>query len=223
MLLTEQSAIGLREGTANSRGARACGTIGPQMALDPNVPLTQLLNRFAEGDAAAEAELVPYLYKELRKMAGTQLRRERPGHTLQPTALVHEVYLRVVGRKTKWQGREHFFAVAARVMRSVLVDYARQRTSLKRGGAQSTLVLEEAIAITADKCELVLQVDEALEKLSRIDLRQARIVEMRYFAGMTEEEIGILLGISARTVKRDWTMAKAWLAGALRSPDGARA
>ncbi|MBZ5728605.1 MAG: sigma-70 family RNA polymerase sigma factor [Acidobacteriia bacterium] len=190
------------------------------MALDPDTPLTELLNRFSEGDSTAEAELVPYLYRELRKMAGAQFRRERPGHTLQPTALVHEVYLRVVGRKTKWQGRAHFFAVAAQVMRSVLVDYARQRASVKRWGTQVAVSLEEAITISEDKCELVIQVDEALEKLRLIDGRQAKIVEMRYFAGMTEEEIGILLGISARTVKREWTMAKAWLAGALRGPGG---
>jgi RNA polymerase sigma factor (TIGR02999 family) len=187
------------------------------MAVDPDIPVTQLLNRFAEGDAAAEAELVPFLYKELRKMAAARFRRERPGHTLQPTALVHEAYMRVVGRKTKWQGRAHFFAVASQVMRRVLVDHARQRTSQKRGGIQASVSLDEAMVISDDKCELVLQVDEALEKLSRIDDRQAKIVEMRYFAGMTEEEIGIILGISARTVKRDWTMAKAWLADALQS------
>jgi RNA polymerase sigma factor (TIGR02999 family) len=191
------------------------------MALDADTPLTEFLNRFAEGDSTAEAELVPYLYGELRKMAGAQFRKERPGHTLQPTALVHEVYLRVVGRKTKWQGRAHFFGVAAQVMRSVLVDYARQRSSQKRWGNQAAVSLDDVSVVGEDKCELVLQVDEALEKLALIDSRQAKIVEMRYFAGMTEEEIGLLLGISARTVKRDWTMAKAWLAGALQSRDRA--
>src|SRR5438045_2465711 len=192
------------------------------MASDPAIPLTQLLNRLAEGDTAAEAELVPYLYQELRKMALAQFRRERPGHILQPTALVHEAYLRVVGRKTKWQGRAHFFAVAAQVMRSVLVDYARQRSAQKRGGAVVPVSLDETMGISADKCELALIVDEALDKLSAIDARQAKIVEMRYFAGMTEEEIGLLLGISARTVKRDWTMAKAWLTRALQVRDAAQ-
>ena len=187
------------------------------MSSEPEIPWTILLNRIAEGDAAAEAELVPFLYRELHKMAAAQFRRERQGHTLQPTALVHEAYLRVIGRKTKWQDRAHFFAVAAHVMRSVLVDYARRRTAGKRGGAMPPVSLDEAMAISDDKCELALQVDEALEKLSLLDARQARVVEMRYFAGMTEEEISLILGVSARTVKRDWTMAKAWLAGALHS------
>jgi RNA polymerase sigma factor (TIGR02999 family) len=117
------------------------------MALDADTPLTEFLNRFAEGDSTAEAELVPYLYGELRKMAGAQFRKERPDHTLQPTALVHEVYLRVVGRKTKWQGRAHFFGIAAQVMRSVLVDYARQRSSQKRWGDQAAVSLDDVIVV----------------------------------------------------------------------------
>ena len=149
--------------------------------------------------------------------------QETPGHTLQPTALVHEVYLRIVGRKTAWQGRAHFFAVAAHVMRSVLVDYARKRTAQKRGGILPVVSLDDALTISEDKCELALQVDEALDKLAQFDARQARIVEMRYFGGMTEEEVALLLGISTRTVKRDWTMAKAWLAGALTTPGTAQA
>jgi RNA polymerase sigma-70 factor, ECF subfamily len=185
------------------------------MPLEGDLALTQLLNRFAEGDPAAEAELVPYIYAELKKMASGHLRRERPGHTLQPTALVHEVYLRLAGRKTKWEGRAHFFGVAARVMRAVLVDYARQRGAQKRGGLLTAVPMEDTLAISPDKCELVLQVDEALEHLERLDERQAKIVEMRYFGGLSEEEIGLILGVSPRTVKRDWRMAKAWLAVAL--------
>jgi RNA polymerase sigma-70 factor, ECF subfamily len=188
------------------------------MPADPAAPLTQLLNRFAAGDASAEAELVPLLYGELRRIAVSQFRRERAGHTLQPTALVHEAYLRVVGRKTAWEGRAHFFSVAAQVMRSVLVDSARQRLAQKRGGGAQQLPIEEPILMSDAKCELALQVHEVLEQLAKIDERQAKVVEMRYFAGFTEEEIALLLGISARTVKRDWTMAKAWLASALQTP-----
>jgi len=189
------------------------------MPSDPAAPLTQLLNRFSAGDASAEAELVPLLYGELRRIAASQFRKERTGHTLQPTALVHEAYLRVVGRKAAWEGRAHFFRVAAQVMRSVLVDSARQRLAQKRGGGAPALSIDDPILISDDKCELAMQVHEALEKLATIDERQAKVVEMRYFAGYTEEEIALLLGISARTVKRDWTMAKAWLASALQSPN----
>jgi RNA polymerase sigma-70 factor (ECF subfamily) len=188
------------------------------MHLQSGLAVTQLLKRFADGDPQAEAELVPFIYAELRRMASGQLRRERPGHTLQPTALVHEVYLRLVGRKINWEGRGHFFAVAAHIMRSVLVDYARQRSAQKRGGNSTPICLDDLSVISPDKSELVLQVNEALLKLEQLDARQAQIVEMRYFAGMTEEEIGLLLGISERTVKRDWRMAKSWLAAALAPP-----
>jgi RNA polymerase sigma factor (TIGR02999 family) len=177
--------------------------------------LTELLNRFSAGDPRAESELVPLIYSELRKMAASYLRRERAGHTLQPTALVHEAYLRIAGRHTSWNGREHFFAVAARVMRGILIDHARQRSSQKRGAGALQVEFSDDGPGTAYDFDVVLHVDSALEKLAKLDPRQAKIVEMRYFAGLTEEEIGLLLGVSARTIKRDWTMAKAWLANAL--------
>jgi len=181
-----------------------------------NSDLTELMNRFSTGDPTAEAELIPHIYGELRRMAASRLRRERSDHTLQPTALVHEVYLRIAGRKTTWGGRAHFFAVAAHIMRTVLVDHARQRSAQKRGGVLQ-IRLEDCELSTDTRFEVVLQVDEAIDKLGKLDERQARIVEMRYFGGLTEEEIGLVLGVSARTVKRDWMMAKAWLANTLSS------
>jgi RNA polymerase sigma-70 factor, ECF subfamily len=185
------------------------------MSPQPELELTHLLNRFADGDAAAENELVPFIQAELHKMAVRNLRSERRGHTLQPTALVHEVYMRMVGRKTAWAGRVHFFSVAAHVMRGVLVDYARQRQAQKRGGTAVIVPLNEAFVFTEDKCELVLYVNDALLKLAKLDERQAKVVEMRFFADMTEEEIALVLGVSSKTVKRDWAMAKAWLAATL--------
>ena len=186
------------------------------------LPITELLNRFGNGDQGAEKELFPYLYAELRKLAFAKLRRERAGHTLQATALVHEVYLRMIGHKAQWNGRAHFFAVSARVMRAILIDYARQQKTGKRGGGIKPLPLDDVLIISSDKAELALQVDEALVQLAALDERQARVVEMRYFAGMTEEEIGLVLGVSSKTVKRDWAMAKAWLATTLSSGEGLR-
>lgn len=181
------------------------------MCPDPEDDMTRLFARLSTGDNSAASELIPQVYAELRKLAVAHLRHERSNHTLQATALVHEVYLRLAGRYADdWQGRAHFFALAAHIMRCILVDHARQRRAAKRDGGVA-VPFEDVVVISDDRCELVLHVNDALCRLERRDPRQARVVELRYFAGLTEEEIGILLGISTRTVKRDWVVAKAWL------------
>lgn len=183
------------------------------MPASPQPDLTVLLRRIASGDQAAEAELLPQVYDELRRLARACFRGERTGHTLQPTALVHEAYLRLVGtRKVDWQDRQHFFAVAAQVMRRVLVDHARQRTAAKRGGGRVPAALESEFVVTEAFLDTALIVHELLDRLKQADERQARIVEMRFFGGLNEEEIALILGVSSRTVIRDWKMAKAWMA-----------
>jgi RNA polymerase sigma factor (TIGR02999 family) len=175
--------------------------------------VTNLLVRFREGDRQAEAQLIPLIYGELRRLASGYLNRERGDHTLQPTALVHEAFLRLVSEgQPPWQNRAHFFGVAARLMRQILVDYARRRRSLKRGGSCERIDLEEKFLVySPEKSAELLALDEALDRLASQDERQARIVEMKYFVGLDIEEIAQVLGTSPRTVKRDWTMARAWL------------
>jgi RNA polymerase sigma factor (TIGR02999 family) len=191
--------------------------------------ITQLLRRAAAGDAKAESRLIETLYSELRQIAAGFMRRERSDHTLQPTALVNEAYLRLLGQRgIAWQDRGHFFSLAARVMRRILLDSARARGALKRGGKACHQVdLEEGHRSTVEPGEKLLDLDAALQRLSTIDPKQARIVELRFFAGMTEGEIAEVLGISERTVKREWQMARAWLHAELeqerpvrRGPDG---
>jgi len=174
--------------------------------------VTQLLVQLVGGDRSAVDELTPLVYKELKRIAGSQLGRERAGHTLQATALVHEAYLKLVDqREVSWQNRAHFFGVAAQMMRRVLTDYARSRQRLKRGGDVHKTSLDEALAVAEDRTSDLVQIDEALTRLEQLDPRQARIVEMRFFAGLSVEETAAVMGISAPTVKRDWAMAKAWL------------
>ena len=168
--------------------------------------VTLLLAELKAGDKTALGRLVPLVYKELRRLAGHYLREERIGHTLQPTALVHEAYLRLVGQdRADWQNRAQFVGVAAQLMRRILVDYARERGAVKRGGAR----------FHADAgvlpWENVLAVDSALARLAQLDAQQGQVVELRYFGGLTVEETAEALGISPRTVKRDWATAKAWL------------
>jgi len=174
--------------------------------------ITRLL-RGAQGDGAAFDRLFPLVYDELRGLAQRQLRRERAGHTLDATGLVHEAYLKMAGaRQPDWQGRAHFFAVAARAMRQVLVDYARQRGAAKRGGGWfSTTLTGQDLAAGVD-LEQLLALDDALATL---EPRQAQVVEMRFFGGMQEEEIAQVLGVTTRTVQRDWAKARAWLYDAL--------
>jgi RNA polymerase sigma factor (TIGR02999 family) len=146
------------------------------------------------------------------------MQRERPGHSLQPTALVHEAYIRLTGiRGIDWQNRSHFFAVAAQVMRRVLIDHARAQRAKKRGGLWGEVSFEEAHGATISQPEQLIALDEALNRLAELDARQSRIIELRFFAGLSEEETAEVLGISARTVKRDWRVAKAWLFDHLRS------
>jgi RNA polymerase sigma factor (TIGR02999 family) len=184
--------------------------------------ITRLLHGLREGSESAQAELMELVYPELRKQAARALRRERPNHTLQATALVNEVYLRVVAEQERvWHNRAHFFAVAAVAMREILADYARRRGSIKRGGGLRQVELEKTLAGTYQDIDLILMMDDAIEQLMQWDQRQARIVILRYFGGLTEAEVAEVLGISARTVKRDWEMARAWLGGILSkgSPD----
>ncbi len=160
---------------------------------------------------------MPVVYEELRRLAKQHLRRERPDHTLQATALVHEAYLRLVDqRAVTWQNRAHFFGVAAQLMRRILVDYARRRQAAKRGGAALKVSLNELVLAAEERSEEVVALDEALERLAAMDPRQGRVVELRIFSGLTVEETAEVLGISPATVKREWTMARAWLSREIR-------
>jgi len=174
--------------------------------------VTQLLVQLGSGNRAAVDELTPLVYKELKRIAGGQLRNERPGHTLQATALVHEAYLKLVDqRDVSWQNRAHFFGVAAQVMRRILMDYARGRIRDKRGGGLNRTTLDEALVVSADRASDLVAIDEALSRLEALDARQAKIVELRFFGGLSVEETAEAMGISTPTVKREWAMAKAWL------------
>lgn len=174
--------------------------------------VTALLQQISNGNKDAVEELVPLLYNDLRRMAAYYLRRERREHTLQPTALVHEAYLRLLDQKhVQWQNRSHFFGVAAQLMRRILVDYARSHQAAKRGGALPKIPLERAIVAQKEQPADLVALDETLTRLASIDPQQARIVELRVFGGLTIEETAELLGASPATVKRDWSMAKAWL------------
>jgi len=179
----------------------------------PPTIVTQLLVKARSGDSSALADVFPLIYEELRRLAQLQLQREPDGHTLTPTALVHEAYMRLVDHYTRmqWTGRAHFMSVAATAMRRILVDHARGHRSLKRGGAFSRVSLESVELGTEERAELLIAVDEALVKLKEVDQRQAQVVECRFFGGMTEEETAEALGIGLRTAKRDWAKAKVWL------------
>lgn len=179
---------------------------------DSSETVTRLLRNWSQGDKDAASELFPLVYEELRRLAQRYMRNERPGHTLQPTALIHEAYLQLVDQtRVQWQNRSQFFAVAAQLMRRILVDHARSHGSQKRGGDTSILQLEENATFAPEREQGLLALDGALQKLAAIDPRKARVVELRYFGGLDAHEIAQLLGISAITVTRDWKMAKAWL------------
>ena len=174
--------------------------------------VTDLLVEWGKGDQEALNQLMPLVYDELHRLAGRHLRHERPGHTLQTTALVHEAYLKMVDQKNMtWQNRVQFFAASAQVMRHILVDHARSRRALKRGGENLRLSLDEAKVSSEEKNADLLSLNEALNSLAAIDPQQSRVVELRIFGGLTVEETAEALGISTRTVKREWSMAKAWL------------
>jgi RNA polymerase sigma factor (TIGR02999 family) len=176
--------------------------------------ITQLLAEVRDGNQTAQSRLAVLVYDELHRIASCYMRRERPDHSLQATVLVDDAYLHLVNQEDRnWQNRSHFYAVAAQLMRRILIDHARNRKAAKRGGGRVHVELEDAIVIAEDKFEELIAVDQALTHLSERDPRLARIVEMRFFAGLTEDEIAEALGISPRTVKRDWQVAKAWLHG----------
>ncbi len=174
--------------------------------------VTQLLVELKQGNRQAEERLIPLVYSELRRIAAIHLRREAPNHSFQPTALVHEAYLRLTRiQQIDWQSRSHFFAVSATLMRRILVDHARANLAGKRGEGWDPVSLNDAIFPAPNRAPEILALDLALLELAKLDERQSKIVEMRFFAGMSEEEAANVLGISTRTVKRDWRIAKAWL------------
>ncbi len=174
--------------------------------------ITRLLADWSRGDQQALEKLTPIVYEELRRLAGRYLRQERHGHTLQSTALVHEAYLKLVGQHSiHWQNRAQFFGVAAQLIRRILVDYARNRHAAKRGANAPKLSLDEAIAVPGERDLDLVALDDALEGLAKLDPRQSRLVELRFFAGLTMEETAEVLNMSLATAKRDWTAAKAWL------------
>ena len=174
--------------------------------------VSRLLKAWGRGDLAARDDLVPLVYRELRRRAGAYLRRERPDHTLQPTALVHEAYVRLMGQdRVTWQNRAHFFGVAAQLMRRILVDHARAHRAAKRPGQDVRVTLDERIGAAQPRdCELLL-LDQALDELASFDERQGRIVELRYFGGLSEQEVAVVLSLSRATVTREWQTARAWL------------
>ena len=181
------------------------------MAQDSH-EVTQLLIQWSNGDKAALDKLMPLIYGELRQLARHYMKSERSGHTLQTTALVNEAYLRLINRKqVQWQNRAHFFAIAAQLMRSILVDHARSHAYAKRGGGARKIALDDAMAVSQQRATEVVALDDALKRLAEIDPQQSRIVEMKFFGGLTIEETAEVLGLSPATIKREWRTAKAWL------------
>ena len=174
--------------------------------------VSRLLQAWGRGDLEARDALLPVVYRELRRRAGAYLRRERQDHTLQPTALVHEAFMRLVGQeRVAWQNRAHFFAIASQVMRRILVDYAREHQAAKRPGAAVRVMLDDRIGAALPRACEFIALDRALVELTRIDPRQGQIVELRYFGGLSEQEVGEVLSISRATVTREWQTARAWL------------
>jgi len=179
---------------------------------DPPQNVTQMLVAWSGGDERALDKLIPVVYDELRRQAARYLRRERAGHTLQTTALIHEAYLRLVDQKSvKWQNRAQFFGIAAQLMRRILVDHARAKHRAKRGGTNVRVSLSDATSVTGAPNLDLVELDEALKRLAELDRQQSKIVELRFFSGLNVEETAAALGISPATVKRDWRVAKAWL------------
>ena len=178
--------------------------------------VTQLLKAMHAGDSRAAEDLLPKVYAELHRLAKSYMRRERPNHTLQATALINEAYLRLVREDVDWNSRAHFIGMAANVMRRVLVDYARAHKAERRDGGLKRVELHEDLAVAASQLDEVALIDEALTRLADVNARQARVVELRYFGGLSVEEIAALLGVAPRSVKRDWSLARIWLFRELR-------
>ena len=188
------------------------------MSTPPSEDVTQLLIHWSNGDAQAVDRLLPLVYGELRRIAARHLRAEREGHTLQPTALVHEAYLRLVDQtRVQWQNRAHFFGVAAQSMRRILVDHARRHAAAKRGNPAQKLSLDEALEVGSEPAPDLLALDEALKELEKIDPQKSRIVELRFFGGLSVEETAEVMGLGTATVVRHWSMAKAWLYGQVQN------
>lgn len=182
--------------------------------------VTQLLTDWSQGDQTALDKLTPLIYEELRRLAHHYMSRERPGHTLQTTALVNEAYVRLINRKdVHWQNRAHFFAIAAQLMRTILVDHARRHGYAKRGGGARKISLDEAAIVSQDRSQEVVELDEALTRLAGFDPLQGRIVELRFFGGLTIKQTAEVLGLSSATIKREWNTARAWLFRELEQRD----
>ena len=192
----------------------------PMSAGESPGEVTQLLRALQVRNQDAAPRLFELLYAELRRVAQRHLRNERADHTLQATALVNEAYVRLVGAHQDWKNRAHFFAIASSAMRRILVDHARAKHAAKRPGSQQKVELDEALLLSRDRHDEIISIDRALERLSSIDIRQGRIVELRYFGGLTSEEAAEALGVSIITVQREWAVAKAWLHGELAGQSG---
>lgn len=189
------------------------------MSDQDDSPATILLRRLDGGDASAAEELMPLVYNELHQVAQRFMSRENPGHTLQPTALVHEAWMKLVGQSTHhWNGRTHFLAVAAHAMRAILVDHARARRALKRGGGRDRVMLEEAVAFYESRAVDLLDLDTAMGRLQDIDKELAKVVELRFFGGLTNDEVATVLDLSTPTIERRWRVARAWLQKAIEEP-----
>ena len=185
-------------------------------AIPPSIEITHLLKAWGQGDEGALQRLIPLVQQELHRLAHRYMSREKPDHTLQTTALVNEVYLRLVDiAQVSWQDRAHFFAISARMMRRILTDFARSRHYQKRGGAALHVSFDEALAVSQEKDSEIIAVDEALSALAAVDARKSQVVELRFFGGLSVEETAEVLKVSPETVKRDWRFAKAWLHRAL--------
>jgi RNA polymerase sigma factor (TIGR02999 family) len=174
--------------------------------------ITEWLTSWSKGDRVALEKLTPLVYRELHRLAQIYMRGERPGHTLQTTALVNEAYVRLIDTgRMNWQNRAHFYAVAAKLMRHILIDFARSRSNLKRGGGAVQVSLDEALTVSEERTAELVEVDHALTALAKLDERQSQIVELRFFGGLTEPEIAEVLQVSPRTVSTDWSLARSWL------------
>lgn len=188
--------------------------------MQPSLEITQLLVAWCDGDQAALDALMPMVEKELHRIARRYMSRETPGHTLQTTALVNEAYLRLIDQKNvRWQNRAHFFGIAAQIMRRILLNYARDQHRAKRGGSAIHVSLSEAAVMSKERSAQLIALDEALERLAQIDERKCRVVELRYFGGLSVEETAEVMKVSTVTVHRHWNMAKAWLARDLGNED----
>jgi len=207
------------ESSVDTRTPSAEDSFAQGIVADFSHDVTELLQAWNQGDADARDRLMPLVYQELRRRAAAHLRREHRGHTLQPTALVHEAYLRLVDqRRVAWKNRAQFFGVAAEIMRRILVDRARAHLATKRSGQWSRVTLDQAVAVTPPVDVNVLDLDAALTELATFDGRKSRIAELRFFGGLSLEEVGNLLDVSLATVERDWQVARAWLFNRLSNP-----